>query len=184
MPNPPPYSAQHYSSKTNYILPSMLGMSKQGITDIFTPTCPFRRKMVRRRHSALGFLNQITNFVQSHAEDLESEVRAYLANINSCTNHSVSTIWLGAFLENRRKPHQRNELTLTCLTVLTVMLEHQPPRGTGSHHNRDGVKAAIRALRMSSSEYSDYIQDSGSASRRRERSNKAMRGLDADYLRV
>ena len=54
--------------------------------------------------------------------------------------------------------------------MLTVVLEEPPPgprRGTGFHHNRDGGKGAVRALRVGSSEYSDYIQDPGSASRRR-----------------
>ena len=46
------------------------------------------------------------------------------------------------------------------------MLDKPPRREAGSNRNMDGGKGAVRALRVGSSEYSDYIQDSGSASRR------------------
>ena len=96
-----------------------------------------------------------------------SQVCVYLASLNSCTSHCGSSIWLGAFLENRRRPQKRHRLTLTCLTVFTVMLGKPPHQKAPPHHNRDGVKATTRAIRVGSSEYSDYIQNFGSDNRRR-----------------
>ena len=123
--------------------------------------------MVKQRQNALGFSTKLPNFVENPRQELESEVRAYLVSVNSCTSHCGSSIWLGAFLENRRKSQERRRLTLTCVTALTVMLGKLLRREMGSRHNRDGVKATVRALRVGSSGYSDYIQDCGSAICRR-----------------
>ena len=114
----------------------------------------FSAKMVKRRHNALGFSIQLRKFVHNPAGDLESEVCANLASINSYTSRCASTIWLGAFLENRRKAEVRRRLTLKRFSVFTMMLGRPSRRGATSHHNRDGVKTAIRALKVGLSEYS------------------------------
>ena len=121
--------------------------------------------MVKRRHNALGFSIQLPNLVQNPAEVIESEVCAFLASINSYTSRCVSSTW--GLLENRRKAQEHRRPTLTCLAVLSVRLGESPRRGTGSHHNRDGIKGTVRALRVISSELHQNIQGSGSASSRR-----------------
>ena len=114
--------------------------------------------MVMRRNNALGFSIQLPKFAQNTAEDLESEVCPYFASISSCTNHCVSTIWLGSFLKNHRKAQELRRLTLTPtltrVAVLSVRLGETPRRGPGSHYDKGSVKSAIRALRVGSSEYS------------------------------
>ena len=63
-------------------------------------------------------------------------------------------IWLGAFLENRRKAQERRRLTLTCVAVLSVRIGKPLRRGAASHYDRGGVKGGVRALRVGSSKYS------------------------------
>jgi len=111
-------------------------------------------KMVSRRLNALDFSIQLHKFVQNPAEDLESGVCSYLTSRNRCTNHCASIIWLGAFLENRRKAQERRRLTLVYVAVLSVRLGKSSRRGAGSHYDRGGVKDAIRALMVGSSKYS------------------------------
>ena len=127
---------------------------KQGLKALFTPMCPFRRKLVMRRHNALGFSIQLPNFAQNSPGDLESGVYSYLTSINRCTNHCVSIIWVGTFSKIAVKPKNAARLTLTCVAVLSVRLRKPPRQGAASHYDRCGVKGAIRALRVGSSKYS------------------------------
>jgi hypothetical protein len=113
--------------------------------------------------TALGFSIQLPKFVHNPAEGHGSEVCAYLSSINCCTKHCVSSIWLGAFLENRRKAQEHRRPTLTCLAVLTVRIGESLRRGTGSHHNRDGVKGTVRALRVGSSKYPGFWERQSSS---------------------
>ena len=113
---------------------------------------PFSAKMVKRRHNALGFSIQLRKLHM-----------VYLASVDSYTSRCVSSIWLGAFLENRRKAQEHRRSTLTCLAVLSVRLGESPRRVMGFHHNRDGVKARY----VLSGWVRQNIQGSGSASRRR-----------------
>ena len=102
--------------------------------------------MVSRRLNALGFSIQLPKIVQNPAEDLESGICSYLASINRCTNHCASIIWLGPFSKIAVKPKNVAQLTLTCVSVLSVRLRKSPRRKAVSHYDTGGVKGAIRAL--------------------------------------
>ena len=56
--------------------------------------------------------------------------------------------------------------------------------GTGSNHDRDGVKDAIRVLRVESLEYSGPWERQHLVVEADQRSSRALGGLDADYVRV
>jgi hypothetical protein len=92
--------------------------------------------MVRRRHNALGFAIQLPKFVQNPAEDLESEVCAYLANINICTNHCVLTILLWSL--SGKSPGSPGSPPAHAHVCRRVVCEARGPprRGAGSHHAR------------------------------------------------
>ena len=93
-------------------------------------------------------------------------------------------VWLGAFLENHRKAQERRRLTLTRVAVLSVMLGESLRLGAGSHHDRDGVKGAIRALRVESLEYPGLWDRQHLVFEADQRGSRALGGLDTGYVRI
>ena len=176
--------------RRKYMSHSTPGLSKQGINDISTPTRPFRRNTVRRRHNALGFSIQLLKFVQNPAEDLESEVCAYLASINSCTDGCVSTIWVifSRFRRLRREArrfspsnpgnqHQHRNIQLERHARTELALTATCTGCTGRHRTPESLnfdEVGMRSVAVSASPlFVSRAHEPGCNSGRRRRSSVA-----------
>jgi hypothetical protein len=145
--------------------------------------CPFRRKMVRRRLNALGFSIQLPKFVENPAEDLESEVCAYLASINSCTITVFRPFRLGLSRKSPETPttppaHAKVRRRAYCGAGRARLVEELPPTTIvmASRPRCGWVRKKILILFLTLG--APVVVEAN------QRSSMAMGGLDAGYVRV